>query len=151
MAFPTSSQWTGATLADILTGDASIDLNSASAGAFKVAMFTNSVTGFANGDADNTYGSGAWSANEVSGTGYTTAGAALVSPTLTTTANKFVWDAADTTWSGSSISNARGAIVYHVSTGRVLVVSDFDADYSTTSGTFTIQWDATNGIGYASF
>lgn len=150
MAFP-STAVVGATWADILTGDASIDLNSASAGAFKVAMFTDSVTGFTNSSTSNTYGTAPWDANEVSGTGYTAAGLALTSLTVTKSANKFVWDAADPAWTTSTITNARGAVWYHVSTGRVLVVTNFGANYSTTAGTFTLTVDATNGIGYWTF
>lgn len=85
--------------------------------------------------------------NEVVGTGYTAGGATLGSKTLTYTGatNMVTLDAADTTWTGSTIT-ARYAIVY-VSTGTastslLLGYVDFGADVSTTSGTFTIAWDA---------
>jgi hypothetical protein len=51
--------------------------------------------------------------NEVSGTGYTAGGAELASKTVTvdTTDDEGVFDAADLTWSTSTIT-ARGAVLY---------------------------------------
>ena len=85
--------------------------------------------------------------NEVSGTGYTAGGATLGSKTVTYTGatNKFVLDAADTSWSSSTIT-ARYAIVYcstgTASTSLLVGYQNFGADVSTTSGTFTIVWNA---------
>lgn len=155
MPFPTTSQWVGKTIADALNGTVSIDLDSATANAFKVAMFTNSLGTFTNDNTSYSYGSGIFAANEVtdSQASYVAGGKGLSTPTLVTTANKTVWSADNTTWAASTISDAYGAIVYHASSNRVLAVAYFGAGvpFSTTNGTFTIDWDNTNGIAYQTF
>ena len=82
-------------------------------------------------------------ANEVSGTGYTAGGATLASKTIGYTAGTNVtkFDAADVTWSSSTIT-ARYAVLY-VDTGTpatsVLIgYTDFGEDKSSESGNFTI-------------
>ncbi|MFC9761633.1 hypothetical protein [Rhodococcus jostii] len=86
--------------------------------------------------------------NEVSGTGYTAGGATLVSATITYTTgtNTLVLDAADSSWTTSTIT-ARYAIIYDSTPGTdatrpLIAYVDFGADVSTTAGTFTITWDA---------
>jgi hypothetical protein len=83
--------------------------------------------------------------NEVSGTGYTAGGATLGTVTVTadTTDNEGVFDAADVTWSTSTIT-ARGAVIYKstgvASTSKLICYLDFTTDKSSSSGDFTIQW-----------
>lgn len=90
------------------------------------------------------------SANEVTGTGYTAGGATLASKTVNYTAgsNTQTFDAADVTWSTSTIT-ARYAVVYRdsgtASTSPLIGYVDFGADVSSTAGNFTITWHA-NGI-----
>ncbi|MFD7045151.1 hypothetical protein [Rhodococcus jostii] len=86
--------------------------------------------------------------NEVSGTGYTAGGATLASATTTYTTgtNTLVLDAADSSWTTSTIT-ARYAIIYNSTPGTdatrpLIAYVDFGADVSTTAGTFTITWDA---------
>lgn len=85
--------------------------------------------------------------NEVSGTGYTAGGATLASVTLNidTTNDLVAFDAADVTWSTSTIT-ARGAVIYKStgtgSTSPLLAYVDFGADKTSTAGNFTIQWNA---------
>lgn len=86
--------------------------------------------------------------NEVSGTGYTATGETLTSKTVTytTATNKHVLDAADVSWTGSTIT-ARIAVVYDESpatdaTRPLICYQDFGEDISTSNGTFTIAWDA---------
>lgn len=86
--------------------------------------------------------------NEASGTGYTAGGALLATPTVNYTAgtNTLVLDAADTAWTGSTIT-ARYAVIYNSTPGTdatrpLIAYVDFGADVSTTAGTFTITWDA---------
>ena len=131
-----------------------------SADTFKVAMFTNSSSI----DADTT---GYSTSNEVSGTNYTAGGEALGSVTNTLGDNSSsvptaYLDFADTTWSSSTISSARGALIYnstlstagtgsttnHAATPAVAVIN-FGGDKSSSSGDFTIQYpanDANNAI-----
>ena len=87
------------------------DSSAISADTFKIAMFTNS----ASIDADTT---GYTTSNEVSGTNYTAGGAALGSVTNSLGDNSSsvptaYLDFADTTWSSSTISSARGALIYN--------------------------------------
>lgn len=83
--------------------------------------------------------------NEVIGTGYTAGGATLASKTVGTSSLTFTFDAADTTWSTSTIT-ARYAIVYAstgtASTSALIGYVDFGDDVSSSGGNFTITWDA---------
>jgi hypothetical protein len=87
--------------------------------------------------------------NEVTGTGYTTGGSTLASKTVSYDAanNVIVLDAADVTWSSSTIT-ARYAVVYNDSgstnAAKALIgYVDFGSDQSSTNGNFTITWDST--------
>jgi len=85
---------------------------------------------------------------EVTGTGYTSGGATLASKTATydSATNVIVLDAADVTWSSSTIT-ARYAVVYDstgtASTSALIGYVDFGSDQSSTNGNFTITWDST--------
>lgn len=85
--------------------------------------------------------------NEVSGTGYTAGGNALTTTELTIASGSLTFDAADTTWSSSTITNARGAIHYFnvgtAATDQLVYLLNFGSDVSTTNGLFTIQYHAT--------
>ena len=136
------------------------DSSAISADTFKVAMFTNSSSI----DADTT---GYTTSQEVSGTNYTAGGAALGSVTNSLGDNSSsvptaYLDFADTTWSSSTISSARGALIYNstlsgASTGSTttaaaypaVAVINFGGDKSSSAGDFTIQYpanDANNAI-----
>jgi hypothetical protein len=106
---------------------------------FKIALYTSSASLGAGTTAYTT-------SNEVSGTGYTAAGNTLTNVTPTTSSTTALTDFADTTWSSSTIT-ARGALIYNSSTAagsanRAVVVLDFGADKTSTSGDFTIQFPA---------
>ena len=138
------------------TGSSSI-----AADTFKIAMFTSSRT-----DANEDL-TGYTTANEVSGTGYSAGGETLGSVTLGladnsgSTLTAFL-DFADTTWSSSTISNARVAVIYNstlstAGTGGTVghaayptvAVLDFGGNKSSSSGDFTIQYpanDANNAV-----
>ena len=84
--------------------------------------------------------------NEVSGTGYTATGVALASKTNTTSSLVATFDAADTSWTTSTIT-ARYAIVYDSTpasdaTRPLILYVDFGADVVSSGGTFLITWDA---------
>jgi len=107
----------------------------------KVAMFTNSIT--PNFSTDTAYAVSPYNANEVSGTGYSAGGTVLVGTALSESpTGTIMWDATDTAWSGSTISSARCALIYAdaLAGNNAIVLVNFGADYSTSSGTFTIQW-----------
>jgi len=111
----------------------------------KVALLTNSYT--PDQDAHNYYDDVV--ANEVTGTGYTAGGNTLANKTNTynSATNVIVLDADDTTWSSSTIT-ARYAVVYDATpatnaTKPLIGYVDFGSDQSSSSGNFTITWDAT--------
>jgi len=111
----------------------------------KVALLTSSYT--PNQDTHDYFDD--VSTYEVSGTGYTAGGQTLGSKTVTydSANNVIVLDAADTTWSSSTIT-ARYAVVYDDSgataASKALIgYVDFSSDQSSTNGNFTITWDAT--------
>ena len=89
------------------------------------------------------------SSYEVTGTGYTAGGITLSSKTSTYdgTNNVIVLDAADVTWSSSTIT-ARYAVVYddsgaNAASKALIGYVDFGSDQSSTNGNFTITWDST--------
>ena len=83
--------------------------------------------------------------NEVVGAGYTEGGAELASlaPTYTAGTNVFAFDAADVTWTSSTIT-ARYAVVYYnsgtPSTSPLICYIDFGEDVISTSGDFKIEF-----------
>ena len=89
------------------------------------------------------------SANEVSGVSYTTGGATISNVAWTKDASnhRYILTADPTNWTNSSIT-ARYAVVYDNSTSAKYLISlfDFGQQYSSTSGTFQINWDSTNGL-----
>lgn len=113
----------------------------------KVTLHTATYT--PNQDTDDYFND---ATNELAGgTGYTAGGETLASKTLTydTVSNTVRLDAADVTWTFSASKTFRYAVVRKdtgVSTTSVLMgFVDFGSD-QTTSGTFTLQWDATDGV-----
>ena len=90
--------------------------------------------------------------NEIAaGSGYTSGGETLASKTLTydTASNTVRLDAADVTWTFSGSKTFRYAVISKstgvASTSVLMGYVDFGSD-QTTSGTFTLQWDATDGV-----
>lgn len=80
-------------------------------------------------------------ANEISGTGYTASGALLISKAVTQ-ASTTKWDAADSSWTTTTIT-AYHAVLY---SGTDLIASfDLGGAQQVTAATLTLQWDA-NGI-----
>lgn len=111
----------------------------------KWAMFTNSITPDFDASAANAqYGAGVFATNEVSGTGYTAGGTAVASPTLTGATGTMTYDQADTSWSSSTITSARCALLYSdaLAGNNAVCLVNFGADYSTSNGTFQITWNA---------
>lgn len=84
--------------------------------------------------------------NEVSGTGYTAGGKTLsVTVSQDDTDNEGVFDAADVSWTSSTIT-ARGAVIYkdtgNAATSNLICYIDFVTDRSSSNDIFTIQFDA---------
>lgn len=114
----------------------------------KAALFTNTIT--PNFSTDTAYGVAPYNANEVAGTGYTAGGTAITSTTVTESpTGTLMWDAADTDWSASTITNARFALAYAdaLAGNNAILGHNLGADYSTVAGLFRLQWNAL-GVGY---
>lgn len=105
----------------------------------KVALYTNSVVA-PDLTADVGYSNSPYTANEVTGTGYTAGGQAVASTTFAHTGTGVVmWDAADPSWATATIT-ARGALYYAdaLAGKNGLVAQTFGADIVSTAGTFLI-------------
>lgn len=112
----------------------------------KVALFSNSIT--PNFSTDTAYGVAPYNANEVSGTGWSAGGVALTGTAVSESpTGTLMWDATDVSESGTTLTNARCALIYAdaLAGNNAIVLVNFGADYSTVSGTFGITW-ASGGI-----
>ena len=109
---------------------------------FKLALYTSSASLGASTTAYTT-------SNEVSGTGYTAAGAALTSVTPTTSGTTALCDFSDLTFSSSTIT-ANGALIYNdTQSDKAVCTLAFGGDKTSTAGDITIQFptaDASNAI-----
>ena len=119
------------------------NFTNSSGNTFKVALYTSSDSLDASTTAYTT-------SNEVSGTGYTAKGNTLTNVTPTTSGTTALTDFADTTWSSSTIT-ARGAMIFNESASGdpSVLILNFGADKSSSSGDFTIAFpaaDASNAI-----
>jgi hypothetical protein len=86
-------------------------------------------------------------ANEASGTGYTAGGNALTTTEITISGGVLTYDAADASWTTSTIANAMAEIGYFARGGadtadELMYLSDFVNAASSSGGTFTIQRSA---------
>lgn len=137
----TASGLFGLTIEKFLIDTVGLSLESETA--VKTAMITDSAT--PNFDTHDF-----WSdleANEVSGTGYTAGGVVITSTELTLASGVLTYDAADPSWTGSTIANAMAGIVYFDRGGattadELVCLMDFVTAASSSSGTFTIQLNA---------
>jgi|TARA_X000001388_G_scaffold45702_2_gene32535 hypothetical protein len=113
-----------------------------SGNSFKLALYTSSASLGAGTTAYTT-------SNEVSGTGYTAAGAALTSVTPTTSGTTAFCDFSDLTFSSSTIT-ANGALIYNdTQSDKAVCALAFGGDKTSTAGDFTITFptaDASNAI-----
>ncbi len=83
--------------------------------------------------------------------GYTGGGKTLTSVALTQTSDgsaTITFDAADVSWTASTLSNVAAAVVYSstvndasATNDSLIAYIDFGGNFSTTSGTFQIQWN----------
>lgn len=118
------------------------DFTASTGDVFKIALFTSAANLGAN---TTTYSS----SGEVTGTGYSAGGATLTTITPVLSGSTAIVDFADVTWTGATFT-ARGALIYNSTNGdRAVMVLDFGADKTVTSGNFTITMpvpDASNAI-----
>tara|TARA_R110000824_G_scaffold358600_1_gene546144 strand:- start:669 stop:1127 length:459 start_codon:yes stop_codon:yes gene_type:complete len=121
-----------------------IDFDDTTAGRFKCMLVESSYTPNFATDSVKADVSGEVSA----GVGYVAGGEALTGVTFAISGGAaaaiITWDAADVTWAASTITNAAAAVIYNTSEpGEPLIAYvDFGGNFSTTSGTFQIVWNA---------
>lgn len=115
----------------------------------KISLIADAHT--PNFDTDVTWNS----TNEVSGTGWAAGGVALsaaaaggtsTAPTNTISpAGTFMYDMNDVSVASTTLTNAKAARIYAdaLAGDNLIVLVNFGANYSTTAGTFGIQWAST--------
>tara|TARA_R110002020_G_scaffold364553_1_gene576871 strand:+ start:533 stop:967 length:435 start_codon:yes stop_codon:yes gene_type:complete len=126
------------TFLNALKNTLAVDLDDTTADRFKAMLVTSSYTpNFGTHDFKDDV------SNEVSGTGYDAGGKSLSSVTLTQTSGTIKFDAADLTWSSSTIT-ARGAVVYDdsLTSDPLIAYIDFGADKSSSAGDFVLTFNA---------
>jgi hypothetical protein len=125
---------------ELLQGSHDFDTSGDGGDTFKLAMFTSAAT---LGASTTNYAT----TNEVSSSGYTAGGSALVNQGVKVSSGVAITDFADLSFTGVTLT-ARGALIYNTttnggsSTTDAVAVLDFGADKTATSGTFTIQFPA---------
>jgi len=126
---------------ELLTG--THNFTNSTGNTFNIALYTNSASFTASTTAYT-------ATNEVTGSGYTAKGNALVNVTPTTGGTTAFTDFADSTWSTATIT-ARGAMIFNDTAAGdpSVVILDFGGDKTSTAGEFKIVMptaDSTNAI-----
>jgi hypothetical protein len=109
----------------------------------KIALFLDALTPDYSVNQDFT--AAPYTSNQSSGAGYTAGGQVIVSPTTTESpGGTLMYDMADQVWASPTSVTARGAILYAdvLATNSLIVGVTFGSDFTSTAGTFTIQWNA---------
>ena len=107
----------------------------------KLALYTaNPYT-----TASTAYSSG--SANQVSGTGYTTGGNTLGSPVVANQTNVATLTFDAISWTSATFGAAYGVIFNDTDGDKLVVVLDFGGTKSCSNGTFTITFPSTSSSG----
>ena len=112
----------------------------ASSDTYKLAMYTSAAT---LGASTENY----ITCSEVSSSGYTAGGSALVNQGVKVSSAVAITDFADLSFTGVTLT-ARGALIYNTTTDGgsgttdAVCVLDFGGDKTATAGTFTIQFPA---------
>ena len=137
-----------------VTGNAAgstVALAGAAGHTIKVALYDNSL-GVVNYNTEVGYGAGQFAAGELAnGNGYTTGGASLTSPTLTSAGaspnETITFSFASSyaaTWGATATFNTYGGLVYDSASSMTnkwgIISLYFGGVMSPSTGTFTIQW-----------
>ena len=84
------------------------------------------------------------SANQVSGTGYTTGGNTLSNPVVANQTNVATLTFDQTQWTTATFGAAYGVIYNNSASDKLVVVLDFGGTKSCSNGTFTITFPSTS-------
>lgn len=109
----------------------------------RIALFTNTIT--PNFSTDTAYAVAPYNANETSGGSWAAGGPQITGTALSESpTGTIMLDATDISVGTTTITNARGGLVYADALGdEALFLFNFGADFSTSNGTFAITWAAT--------
>lgn len=131
------------TLADILTGDAPIDLDDPTPDQFRVALFANSMDPGGTFDPftdPGVYGAGVFDTAHLAA-GAPSSGTGFTAPTVTAVGNRLVWGPGLTVLEvHANVTGVRALVHYHHGTGRVLSITNLGVDVDHTGGTLTLEY-----------
>ena len=120
---------------ELLQADHNFDTAGNSGNKFKLAMYTSTAT---LGKSTTSFTTG----SEVSSSGYTSGGKALVNTGTSLSVNTAITNYSNLSFTGVTLT-ARGALIYNTSNSNTAVcVLDFGGDKTATAGTFTVQFPA---------
>jgi hypothetical protein len=120
---------------ELLQADHNFDTAGNSGNIFKLAMYTSTAT---LGKSTTSFTTG----SEVSSSGYTSGGKALVNTGTSLSVNTAITNYSNLSFTGVTLT-ARGALIYNTSNSNTAVcVLDFGGDKTATAGTFTVQFPA---------
>jgi hypothetical protein len=120
---------------ELLQADHNFDTAGNSGNKFKLAMYTSTAT---LGKSTTSFTTG----SEVSSSGYTSGGSALVNTGTSLSVNTAITNYSNLSFTGVTLT-ARGALIYNTSNSNTAVcVLDFGGDKTATAGTFTVQFPA---------
>ena len=107
----------------------------------KIALYT-AGSGTPYSVSNTVYTSG--TANQVSGTGYTTNGNTLINPVVANQTNVATLTFDQTQWTSATFGAAFGVIYNNSASDKLVVVLDFGGTKSCSNGTFTITFPSTS-------
>ena len=120
---------------ELLQADHNFDTAGNSGNKFKLALYTSTAT---LGKSTTSFTTG----SEVSSSGYTSGGKALVNTGTSLSVNTAITNYSNLSFTGVTLT-ARGALIYNTSNSNTAVcVLDFGGDKTATAGTFTVQFPA---------
>jgi len=121
---------------ELLKGAHNFTTNTIKLALYTANPYTTSSTAYTSG-----------SANQVSGTGYTTGGNTLGSPVVANQTNVATLTFAQSQWTSATFGAAFGVIYNNSASDKLVVVLDFGGTKSCSNGTFTITFPSTSSSG----
>ena len=118
---------------ELLKGAHNFTTNTIKLALYTANPYTTSSTAYSSG-----------SANQVSGTGYTTGGNTLGSPVVANQTNVATLTFAQSQWTSATFGAAFGVIYNNSASDKLVVVLDFGGTKSCSNGTFTITFPSTS-------
>jgi hypothetical protein len=136
--------WFNDTLIKALSNDIALDLSDTTPGAYKGALFEESVgSGSPNWNQTNpAYGSSPWNADEASGPGYASGGLDMTVLSFADLAatNKVGWTLDELTWTGATFA-AAGLLIYVPSlSNKAVIFRAFGQSYDASDGDYSVAW-----------